>query len=100
MLSLLGKLDVAADLHPDAVGGFTRKITQPVECGRHGLSGFNLKPIAGDRLFIRLKNHHPLVAVKNHRFTTGDIRQEGANANDRGNLQSFGNNRRVTARST
>ena len=97
-VNFVGKLDVAVELDgtPSAVtAGRSRSASSRTAAERFC---FNLVPIAGQRLFVRLDDHQALVAVDNDQFAAGDVGQERAGADDRRYLQGLGDDRGVAAR--
>ena len=92
-----GKLDVAQQLDPHAVGGLGRQIAERRQPRGQRALLLGLVPVAGERLFVGLEDDQALVAVDDHQVAAGDVGQERADADDRGNLHAFGDDRRVAA---
>ena len=92
------KLDVAEQLDPHAVGRLGRQIARARRAApRARALLLGLVPIAGERLFVGLQDHQPLVAVDDHQVAAGNVGQERPGADDRRNFQPLGDDRRVAA---
>jgi hypothetical protein len=97
LLGLAWKLDVPRHLDTDAVGRLGGKVAEAVEAGGHGPGRLHLEPVAGNRLLVRLEDHHPLIAVEDHRFPPRHVGEERPEADDCGDLEPFGDDRGVAA---
>ena len=97
VLHFVRELDVAEQLDAHAVGRFGRQVAQRLELRGPRPLLFDLVAVAGDRLFVGLQDHQPLVAVDDHQVAAGDVGQERAGADDGRNFQPFGDDRRVAA---
>ena len=97
MIDLVGELDVAQEFDADAVAGFGRQIAQRLELGRLNAAFLFLAAIAGQRLFVRLEDYQPLVAVDDRQFAAGDFGEERPGAHDGGDFQGLGHDRRMAA---
>ena len=93
-----GKLDVAQQLDPHAVGRLGRQVAELFQLGRVRPVLHDLVPIAGERLLVGMQDHQALVAVDDRRLAAGDVGQKRPDADDRRNAQRLGHDRRVAAR--
>ena len=98
VVDLVGKLDVAEQLDVHAVGGLGGQIAEGLQADGRRAVLFDLVAIAGQRLFVGLEDHQPLVAVDDHQVAAGDLGQEGPGADDGGDFQGLGDDRRMAAR--
>ena len=81
---------------PSAVSaGRSRSVSS---CAARLMFCFDLVAIAGDRFFVGLQDHQPVVAVDDHQVAAGDVGQERAGADHGRNFQPFGDDGRVAAR--
>ena len=97
VLDLVGKLDVAQQLDPHAVGRLGRQVAQRLQPGGQAAVLLGLVAVVGERLFVGLQDHQPVVAVDDHHVAAGDVGQERSGADDGRNLQAFGDDGRVAA---
>ena len=98
MVDFVRKLDIAQQLDADAIERFGRQIAERLELAGLDAGFFGPVAIAGQRLFVGLENHQALVAVDDRQFAAGDVGQERAGADDGGDFQGLGDDRRVAAR--
>ena len=59
LLDFVRKLDVAQQLNRDAVERFRRQVAERFELGRVRTILIDIVPIAGEHLFVGMKNHEP-----------------------------------------
>ena len=97
-VDLVGKLDVAVEVDVHAVGGHGGQIAEGLQADGRRAVLFHLVAIVGQRFFVGLEDHQALVAVDDHQFPAGDVGQEGSGADDGGDFQGLGDDRRMAAR--
>ena len=98
MIDFVGKLDVAEQLDPHAVGRFGRQVAQRLQRAASDRCCFGLVPIAGERFFVGLQDDQALVAVDDHQVAAGDSVRNGPVPTTAGISMPFGHDRGVAAR--